>query len=227
MSGDEGQRVWPRVRAGLIALAVVVGMIDGCPIPKFGRRELEHPLQQVELVRWVGRLERMGIRTTPEALGEAVMGTGRRLARVQEALLVPFRPFQRLTQLRQRWKLFPVANPVFVRMNVEARGPDGEWELLFRPLDPTHDFLEGPLEYRRVRGSWDPGMLGRRGGYEHVVDWIAREVFRREPHFVEVRVRMEGVRVAAQGGYEPTGAFSDEELRRRDAKPTPRQDVSP
>ena len=208
-------RTWARLRAGLVGLAVVVGLIDGCPVPRVGRREIEHPLERVELERWTRRLAKVGIHTTPRALGEGVIATGRRLASVQEALLVPFRPFQRLTQLRQRWKLFPVANPDFVRMNVEARGPDGDWELLFRPLDPAHDFLEGPLEYRRVRGSWDPGMLGRRAGYERVVDWIAAETFVRRPDVVEVRVRMEGVRVARGGGYVPTGQSSDEELRRR------------
>ena len=212
---DRFARSWPAVRAGLIALAIAVGLVDGCPIPRVGPREMEHPLERVELETWARRLGRVGIRTTPEALAEGVMVTGQRLARVQAWLLVPFEPFRRVTQLRQRWKLFPVANPALLRMNVEARGPDGDWELLFRPLDAEHRFLEGPLEYRRVRGSWDPGMMGRRGGYERFVDWIAGEIFRREPRFVEVRVRMEGVRVGPHGGFVPTGEWSDEELRGR------------
>src|SRR5262245_5053778 len=105
------RRSWPRVRAGLIALAVIVGLVDGCPIPRVGRREMEHPLERVELEQWVRRLGKVGIRTTPEALAGAVLSTSRRLARVQSLLLTPFEPVREVAQLRQRWKLLPVANP--------------------------------------------------------------------------------------------------------------------
>ena len=206
----------PDIRAGLILLAIVVGLLDGCPVPRPGRAELDHPSNRRELERWTRRLARVGIDTTPDALADGLVGVGRTWARTQAILLWPFQPIRWVTELRQRWKLFPVADDEPLRMQIEARGPTGDWELLYRPLDDEHRFMAGPLEYRRVRGLWNPGTMGTRDGYRQFVEWIAAEVFRRDPTFVEVRVRMERLRARARDGVlEATGEFVHEKVRRR------------
>jgi hypothetical protein len=210
------RRRWPDIRAGLTALAIVVGLVDGCPVPKPGRHELEHPTQRRELERWTRRLSRVGIDTTPDALADTVVAVGQGWARAQAVLLYPFRPIQRLAQLRQRWRLFPIAEDEVQWIRLEARGATGDWELLYRPLDAEHRFMAEALEYRRIRGAWNPGSMGPRGGYPHFVDWIAGEVFRHDPSWVQVRVRMERLRVRAREGVlEPTGVFDYAQARRR------------
>jgi hypothetical protein len=200
----------------LILLAIVVGGIDGCPVPRVGRGELHHPQQRVELERWAERLGRVGVVTSADGLADGIYAVSLGWERLQRILLWPFEPIRRATMLRQRWKLFPVADATPERMHIEARAQGGPWELVYRPLDPDHRLMAGALEYRRVRGNWNPGTLGPRGGYDKFVDWVAAELFRREPRFVEVRVRMQGLRVLPRGGgVEPTGEWLYPEVRRR------------
>ncbi|MBA3463620.1 MAG: hypothetical protein H0T46_26925 [Deltaproteobacteria bacterium] len=88
---------WPRIRAGAIALAIVVGLIEGCPLPEPG---YEAPWQQpiVDVVR-----------------------------RVQRVVLRPFMWIQRTLVVTQRWALFQVAARERYRLELQGRrGGDWE-----------------------------------------------------------------------------------------------------
>jgi hypothetical protein len=110
-------------------------------------------------------------------------------------------------KITQRWRLFPVANADRFRMWIEAReAPDGAWQLLYRPHDREHTWLADELEYRRLRGAWNPGTRHVRGSYPAFVTWVARTTFARAPRFTQLRVRMEVLDLDPRRAGDPTGA---------------------
>ncbi len=189
---------WPAIRAGLIALAIVVGLLDGCPVPSPSERPVMEARLAPELVAAIDTLD--GVRQT---------------------LLRPFRAIGDTARLRQRWKLFSGANRRRFRMQIEARtGPGAAWELLYRALDDEHAFLAGPIEYRRVRGAWNPhSRTGPRVGYPAFVRWVAGEVFERRPQYTEVRVRQQRIVIGRRGGYRGTGEIAHDLGVRRAGRP--------
>jgi hypothetical protein len=190
-------RWWPNVRAALIGLAIMIGLVDGCPIPSAKQREQLSP----------------GANAAIDDVNE-----------VRTAILKPLRPVRRLTNIQQKWNLFRGAGRQRHRMWIEAREGVGEWELLYRVHDDEHDFMADQLAYRRLRGAWNPrGTTGPRGAYPSFVTWIAGEIFDAEPRFTEARVRMEIVRIGPSGGNTPTGEFEFSVTRRRDAVERKRQ----
>jgi hypothetical protein len=180
-------RSWPAVRAALITLALVVGLIEGLPA------------------------------------GDAHLA---RLARVQRGMLSPFRFIGDGLHITQHWKLFPVANPDRFRMWIEARtAPDAAWQLLYRPHDDAHTWLADALEYRRMRGAWNPGTRHVRGAYPSFVTWVAGTTFVRDPRWQALRVRMEVLDIDPRRAGDPTGAtgrFVFEEVRARPVTRPPR-----
>ena len=190
---------WREIRAALIALAILVGLADGCPIPS--------PRERPKV---------------KQNLGPGALAAVEWFDDLRYRSLAPFRPVGELFQLRQRWKLFSGASRNRFRMNIEARRDlaRDEWVLLYRPLDDDHDFLTDELEYRRVRGTWNPSTTyGPRGGYGPFATWIADQVFAHDPSFREVRVRMEKVRIGPHGGITSTGEMVHPQWRRPRKRP--------
>lgn len=181
-------RAWPHVRAGLVALAILVGLIDGCPIPSSKR--------------------------VPDGWADVVKGW----ARARRIVMTPFKPLGELLRLRQTWKLFPTAKLEQHRMWVEARktGTKADWELLYRPHDPDHALFADRIEYRRLRGVWNPGSKGTRTGYGPFVEWLSGEIFEHHPDFDRVRVRMEKITLdPSEGGFISSGSFELEKSQGR------------
>lgn len=120
------RRRWPEVRAGLIALAIVLGLVDGCPLPS---PQYVRPWQApiVDVVR-----------------------------PIQHAILAPFRWITRHLRFSQRWALFQVAERDAHRLEIDGRVHGGPWQPLFRAGDPAHAAYADLLEQERVRGAWDP-----------------------------------------------------------------------
>ena len=187
---------WPQIRAGLVALAIAVGLLDGCPMPS-GSEEKRY------LKEYLG--------PQPAAAVDAA-------DRVRVRLLQPFRIIGDLGNLRQRWILFSGAPRKRYRMWIDARtGPDEAWETLYRAQDDDHAFLDDQLSYRRIRGAWSPrGSGGPRGAYPSFATWIAREIFARDARYREVRVQMEQFEIAEGGGARGTGVFVYPLLRSRE-----------
>lgn len=190
-------RFWPELRAGLITLAIALGLLDGCPSPRNGsERTLARQRMGTTLAELVASLERTRVR-----------------------LLEPVRPAAELFGLRQRWKLFAGAARKRFLMSIEARADGEPWRLLYRPHDPDHDFLADQIAYRRVRGAWNPhSTYGARGGYAPFARWIADEIFARDPRMTEVRVQMERIVIGGHGGYRGTGELLYPVVVRRDER---------
>lgn len=123
--------------------------------------------------------------------------------------------------ITQRWALFPTARRERHLMWIEARRSDAdEWRILYRPHDRAHTYLGPAIEYRRLRGSWNPSTLRAAGGYPYFVTWLARTIFAREADLSEVRVRMEVITIdGPQGRFHHTGRFDHEQYRRRGDSP--------
>ena len=98
---------WPACRAGLIALAIGVGLLDGCPLP---------PASQ--LPPWQ--------RPVVEAVRPA-----------QRAALAPFAWIGRDLKILQRWVLFQGASGKRYRLEVDGRAGAGPWRLLYRAGDDS------------------------------------------------------------------------------------------
>ncbi len=176
-------------RAALIALVLTVGLVNGLPLPAPERAERILP-----------------------GLGGVVLG----VARAQAFVLTPFRPLFDALRLTERWVLFAGASRERFRLEVAARrGPTGPWKLLYRADDERHRFLAELIEYRRVRGAFNPRTQEPPAGYDAFTAFVARRLFRERPEFDEARVRMERIRIADRGGYTPTHEFAHEVVRRR------------
>lgn len=175
---------WPVARATLIALAMVIGLLDGCPVP---------PLSKTP--KWA-------------------RGTVETLARIRTRLLAPVEFIGRDLDINQRWALFRGASHKRWRLYIEGQTADGQWELRFRAGDPAHtDYLD-QLQYRRMRGTFNPSGQRMRGQYPLFAAWMTARVLAEHPEYVAARTRFERI-VIDGGSYEPTGEFSFEHTRKR------------
>lgn len=116
---------WPSIRAALIALAIVFGLIDGLPLPP------------------------------PEDTPAWEAGFVDVLRHVQHAVMWPVEWLHPRLRIAQRWALYqaPVANRW--RLWVEGRDPSGRWVILYRAGDAEHREYASLLECGRIRGAWD------------------------------------------------------------------------
>jgi hypothetical protein len=179
------KRWWPSVRAALVAFAIVIGLVDGCPTPD-GRQR-----------KYMGASSRAFVDDVDHTRKEILD-------------LWPFQKFSELVRAHQKWNLFAGASKDRYRMWIEARsGAGAEWDVLYRVYDDDHDFLADQMAYRRMRGAWAPrGSRGPRGAYPSFATWVARQVFARWPDYDEVRIQMEKVKVGPRGGATWTGVFT-------------------
>jgi hypothetical protein len=180
-------RYWPATRSVLVGLVILIALIDGCPIPSNKR--------------------------TPPAL----LPTVKDLRKLRTSLMKPTRKLRDGFRLHQTWKLFPTANINQHRLWIEGRTDrSAAWEIIYRPDDDEHDFKADEIEYRRVRGAWNPGRSPRRG-YTPFTKWVAKEIFAARPDLNEVRVRLENIKVRPkQGRFESAGKFQFERSIRRE-----------
>ncbi len=118
--------MWPQIRAGLIAVAIFFGLVDGCPLPPRG--------------------------VTPEW----EKGFVEPIRDLQHALLVPVRFIPRALLFSGRWALYQAPGGQRYRLTIEGRLADQSWAILYRAGDPDHADDAGVIESARVWGTWDP-----------------------------------------------------------------------
>lgn len=156
---------WPAARAALIALAIALGLVDGCPIP-----ERRH--------------------TPPWAYGIVD-----RLDAARSTLRWPIAWIGEDLDITQRWLLFRGASRRRYRLYVEARPAAGDWQLLYRAGDPDHAAYEDLLAYRRVRATYSPGGQNPRRQYRAFATWMALRVLDDHPELAAARVRLERIAI--------------------------------
>lgn len=179
----------PTIRAVLVTLLLFANLAfampyrgltwEGVSDPEYGKADFDL------YWTWFGHLSPVS-RSTAQALF-------RRWAWTQDqavgAARAPFEPLFDFLHVNQRWTLFNIVARAPSRLVVEARR-DGEWETLYRRLDPAHDWHDAQLSYRRIRGVWD-GVSGEpKGTYKRMAKWIARTAFAEQPDVDRVRVKL-------------------------------------
>jgi hypothetical protein len=118
--------VWPQARAGLIAIVIVFGLVEGCPLPP----PHDTPAWErgfVELVR-----------------------------SAQHVVMKPVAWIGPLWRISQQWALYQAPGAQRYRLSIEGRAPDGTWSLLYRAGDPDHAEDAAVIESARVSGTWNP-----------------------------------------------------------------------
>jgi hypothetical protein len=96
---------WRDLRAGLIALAIVLALVEGCPIPP-PHETLPWQQGYVSLIR-----------------------------PVQRAVMTPFAWIPRRLRFTQRFALFQAAEPDRFRLEIRGRTASGEERIVFRAGD--------------------------------------------------------------------------------------------
>jgi hypothetical protein len=117
---------WPRLRAGLIAVAIGFGLIDGLPLPHVG---FEAPWQH------------------------GYVGPVRAAQRVLEWPVAWIKP---VLQIGQQWSLYQSPGGTQYRMWIEGRDARGAWQLVFRSGDPEHADDVSVITSARVHGAYQP-----------------------------------------------------------------------
>lgn len=216
----------PRLRGGLLLVFVLANFAEGCPlVPSIRPHHLENPIGARELARWGERLRGWGLDWSDEELASRTLASSESAQAAHAALLAPITPYFETLRIHQRWSLFPIADPDPWWMHIEGRR-HRDWTLLYRPLDPLDrqdpvvGELDATLEYRRVRGHWNPGTNGTRADYPRFVDWVSAQICAADQAraadapLQEIRVRFLRSHVSEPGeGEAPAPTWHFEERR--------------
>jgi hypothetical protein len=119
---------WPELRAGLIALAVGFGLVNGCPLP-----------DPKDTPQW------------QRAIAEPIRS-------VQHVVQWPVAWLEPALRVSQRWALYQNPAGARSRLWVEGQTVDGAWHLYYRAADPEHDEDARVLEPGRVWGVYEPAQ---------------------------------------------------------------------
>lgn len=211
---------WPHVRALLILFHVAMVVVMSLPMPEamLSGMGWESANVRAELGRWVEGLERVGVHTTPEALGGAVRQRAERYRRVHTVLTAPFAAYSQRSGAVQGWVMFakPQRHPAELHIDVS----DGTtWRPVYRPHSSAHDFWGERLRHHRMRKQL--GRFARTfdvSTYDRLAEFLARQVALAQPEERLVRVRLyryETLRPeAVRAGETPTGEYEHERLYR-------------
>ena len=117
---------WPEIRAGVLAIVILFGLVEGCPLPPPSHTpDWEKPF--VEPIR-----------------------------AAQRFVLRPVAWITPTVRISQRWALYQAPNRDRYRLWIEGRDMRGRWQLLFRGGDPEHQQYAEQIDYTRPRGTWAP-----------------------------------------------------------------------
>lgn len=116
---------WPHIRAGLIALAIAFGLIDGLPLPP------------------------------PKYTPAWEKGLVDALRTAQRTVMRPMAWLHPQLRIGQRWALYQAPGSHPWRMWIEGRAMSGQWVILYRAGDPEHVEDAAILDYGRIRGVWE------------------------------------------------------------------------
>ncbi len=211
MEGSPVRRVWPQVRAVLVALHVVAITLLALPAPGGGmnRAAWKEPTVQGELAAWGARL---GV--APAALEERLWTFAVAYMDARSAVIDPITPYYRLAGTWQSWRMFVAPHRHPSRLVVEIdHGRGAGFEPLYLRGDPAASWRRHQLDHDRMRAqvfrlSWP----GYEGTYARFAGWLAREAARDFPEARSLRVQFFKYRTLdpaeARAGEAPVGRFA-------------------
>jgi hypothetical protein len=182
---------WPRIRAGLLAFALLVHGIYALPLPKaVSLEDLRKDSGKENVDRWMGWFQGANLPIDRTWFEEEVASISGLIGGAHDALKWPFRPWMTFSGTGQSWALFAVPDRWPVRLEILVwRSGDDDWELAYRRLDPSHEVLAEQLAYRRLRGIYDGQIENPHAAYKNLTRWIARQIFLSESDVERVQVQ--------------------------------------
>lgn len=117
---------WPDIRAGLVAIAIAFGLVEGCPLPP------------------------------PEHTPAWSKGVVEPLRSLQQRVLTPVAWVRPHLRISQQWSLYQAPSTHRFRLWIEGLDRSGRWHLLFRAGDGEYAEDAELIDYTRPRGIWDP-----------------------------------------------------------------------
>jgi hypothetical protein len=198
----------------VLAVVITANLISAIPRAKLKPEEVADPeLWRSDLEMWERLL---GGALTYEQLRGIAVGSAQGWQTFVDGLRWPFHLFFDLTHTNQQWGLFAVVAERPERLVIEVRR-NGEWERVYRRLDPAYTWHEEQLKYRRIRGVWDSVKDPPKGTYKRFTMWIARTMFTEEPDVDRVRVQLEKeVLTLPWEEPDPTLTYRAEKYHRRE-----------
>lgn len=218
-----------RLRAVALTVVVVANLVAAIPRVKLTPEELADPeLWTPEIAAWH---QRTGL--PEDQLRTISVSAARFWMHFVKALRFPFEPFFRYTHTNQQWGLFAIVAEHPERLVIEVRR-DGEWERVYRRLDPAYTWHEEQLKYRRIRGIWDSVKDPPKGTYKRFSQWVARTAFAEDPAVDRVRVKLEKQNLTLPWepvddsvSYRAEKYYRREKLMAGDATPEPPEPPAP
>lgn len=200
------------VRAALIALVLLVEGVEALPHSPLNEDRLARPEGQ-RLITWLERgLSSIGAHPGRERIGSRLIAASSAQVALRDAVLAPFEPLFRLTATGQQWTLFITVGRECFRLHIDAAGADGQFHPVYRALGLDSDDLAPLLEYRRLRGIYDPKRTRPPSdAYAGAANFIAQRLFTRHPDWRSVRVRQERLYIG-EPGSQPRSLGSEHEL---------------
>ena len=117
---------WRELRAGLIAVAIGFGLLDGCPLPSRGH-----------VPAWE-------------------LGFVEPLRSMRDVVVTPVAWIRDVFAVTQQFSLYQAPIAERYRMWIEGETPAHAWQLLYRAGDPAHVEEAAVIEHARVWGTWNP-----------------------------------------------------------------------
>lgn len=192
---------WAQVRAGLLAVVIVINGIAALPIPhSIKRSSFEEAVAVEELAAQRVLLAKIGISLTAQEWEDVLFASGSAWVKVYEWTVKPFNPLLRITGTGQSWGLFTYPDTHPHRLIVEVReGADGPWREIYAGLHPEHRWKRELLAYRRVRGVYDSQTSKPGASWKNLTRWLARQAMTEDPEIAAVRVAFRRFHTVAPG----------------------------
>lgn len=177
---------WPALRAVLLTLVILHGILYGLQIPAFDQARLEREHWQ-PLVQRVQQL-------TGDSDADArdrIVRYSQTLRTAQSKAVWPLAWLYHWLDGGQTWNMFAGAEQQNFALHVDMRREGREeFETLYTVHDPSAQFERERIEYRRVHGAYIAFNHGTPGPYYPFCRWVAKRIFYTYPDAAEVRVRM-------------------------------------
>jgi hypothetical protein len=211
------RHLWPRVRAGLLALHVLAVVVLSLPAGNIANPATwRTPGMKADLAAWAGRFRSAGLDTTPASFEASLWRLANRYLSLRERVVAPFALYGELSGAAQGWAMFasPQRHPAEVHVDIREAG---DFRPLFRPRSDEHAWRRAELDHNRIRkyvGRFARGF--ERRDYDQLARWLAAQAARDFPAASQVRVRL--YRYATLGpeevraGQRPTGIYEETRL---------------
>lgn len=212
-------RIWPHVRAALVALHLFAIVAMALPAPGGGmnRKNWQDPTVQDEFAAWTRRFNAIGLDLTSEQLQDRAFAVSVRYMKVRDKVLKPFGPYYEYCGTVQSWRMFVAPHRYPAKLSIDLR-ENGEWRNLYEERSWTARWHAGQLDHDRFRSlifrfSWS--SYSRM--YREFVDWVAKEARAEFPDATKVRVRFSKRRSPSpdevRAGTQPKPKWIFEQIR--------------